>query len=66
MEGGGLAHAAQAMNRRYIEIRGISDMADGLRGKDDEYQPVAAATAHAAAEGFLRMMWSEEILAQSH
>jgi nucleoside phosphorylase len=52
MEGGGLARAATRIGKAYIEIRAISDRADGTRD-DDLNQPFAFAIASACLEWFL-------------
>ena len=52
MEGGGFATGARAFDREFIEIRGISDDADGHR-EDDILQPLALATASACLEALL-------------
>lgn len=53
MEGGGFAEGARAFGKKFIEIRGISDFADGNRDNDEVYQSVALAVASACAEALL-------------
>lgn len=52
MEGGGFAEGAKAFGKRFIEIRGISDDADGNRD-DTTRQPLAIAIASACAEALI-------------
>jgi nucleoside phosphorylase len=52
MEGGGFAEGAKAFGKRFIEIRGISDYADGIRD-DAIRQPLALAVASACAEALI-------------
>lgn len=52
MEGGGLAAGAIKCKKNFIEIRGISDLADGQRN-DNILQPLAMAMAAACAEALL-------------
>jgi nucleoside phosphorylase len=54
MEGGGLARAAYRIGKKCIEIRAISDNADGPR-RDDLNQPIAFAVASACLEKFLKL-----------
>ena len=62
MEGAGVAHAVATMNRQFLELRGISDLAD--RDKDDRWHPYAANAAAAFAIGFLRSRPVAPIAAQ--
>ncbi|MGH2532378.1 MAG: SAVED domain-containing protein [Thermomicrobiales bacterium] len=52
MEGAGVARAVAATASRFMEIRGISDLAD--KKKDDRWHGYAANTAAAFVTGFLR------------
>ncbi|MGB6463809.1 MAG: hypothetical protein WBF38_06260, partial [Nitrosotalea sp.] len=55
MEGNGLALAAGIFERKFVEIRGISDMSDGKRKQkeDKKNQFIAIATASACLESLL-------------
>ncbi len=50
MESGGLAEACQKRGKKYLVIRGISDLSDDERPNDDLHQKIAAITASAAME----------------
>lgn len=62
MEGSGLANGATAFGRNFIEIRGISDLSEGIRPEEDDKvnQTVAAIVASAALDKFLSYIYEHD------
>ena len=56
MESGGLASVCQKFNKKFFVIRGISDLADNVRDRDDVNQRIAMVTTTAALEMLLNML----------
>jgi len=56
MESGGLASACQKFKKKFFVIRGVSDLADNVRDKDEINQRMAMVTTSAALEMLLNML----------
>ena len=59
MESGGLASACQRNSKKFFVIRGVSDLADNVRDRDEINQHAAMVTASAALEMLLHMFVGE-------